>query len=732
MALPPYSSFGGGLAGALIKDRQKKKVAQSGKANAGQTWTYPEKSVAPAAPRAPGIDPANAEADSIISEMLAELGYARESARRQAEASAQAEVRRAQALAQALQQLGMPQLIQGIYQNSGQSLAGMAEGFSGDVRALADASAAEQGNILAGTGQEGAIRNQGANMGDVNYGLHGFIPARGLEQTGAAFAAQAALEPGFALQFGNMKAADVMSEFTKQILGKFADDEAMIRSKRPGLVADARERQSKLADAAKEEAYDLYEAGLISQRELGRRLKLKGWKKLPNTMKGEESDIDVQEVDGNLVAIDKRTGRVQVVYEGRQERDLKTIQLSDGRDVVIDMQTGNVVSTVGGPTPQSNQIRGSNSTGYTIFDAQGNVIGRVPGTKKPGKTEKPWEAAGFDTREQMWATARNLAKETQGKKRESGAPDPENPPMSASAAYDKLIAEGIPHNVAVTVLKRYYPKAKFPKADPGGAVNASYLTGYEPEQQQMILLALNLAANDSDLVKRALLSAMAVESNYRNLNYGDRDSQGVLQQRPSTGWGPPGNPRQDIEQFLRKARKYKNWKGTPGQLAQKIQVSAFPDRYDERMDEVDRILGLSAGVGASAGVGGNTRENIAVDNSWGGTKYIADQLSYLVRGSGLKVTSEKRDRKNTASGGVSDHWVGSKNAYAYDMSGSVSDMDKAARMLLLAFGIRWNGGSIVKNIQRGPYRIQILYRTDVGGNHYDHIHIGVRRVGDSA
>jgi hypothetical protein len=94
----------------------------------------------------------------------------------------------------------------------------------------------------------------------------------------------------------------------------------------------------------------------------------------------------------------------------------------------------------------------------------------------------------------------------------------------------------------------------------------------------------------------------------------------------------------------------------------------------------------------------------------------------------LTATSEKRSTKNTASGGVSDHWEGSTNAYAYDLSGSVANMDKAAKALMRQFGINWDGGEIVKNIYRNGYRIQILYRTHVGGNHYDHIHIGVRRA----
>jgi hypothetical protein len=52
-------------------------------------------------------------------------------------------------------------------------------------------------------------------MADVTYGAGGYIPARSLAETGAAFAGQAALEPGFALRFGQDKAGEVYSEGLK-------------------------------------------------------------------------------------------------------------------------------------------------------------------------------------------------------------------------------------------------------------------------------------------------------------------------------------------------------------------------------------------------------------------------------------------------------------------------------------------------------------------------------------
>lgn len=119
---------------------------------------------------------------------------------------------------------------------------------------------------------------------------------------------------------------------------------------------------------------------------------------------------------------------------------------------------------------------------------------------------------------------------------------------------------------------------------------------YTAHQRKMIALARSLSGGYSRRVQTALLEAMAVESNFRNLNYGDRDSQGVLQQRPSTGWGKPGNAAEDIRQFLTRAGELdRSFKGSSGQLAQAIQRSAFPARYGQRASEVASLLGGSSG-----------------------------------------------------------------------------------------------------------------------------------------
>jgi hypothetical protein len=122
--------------------------------------------------------------------------------------------------------------------------------------------------------------------------------------------------------------------------------------------------------------------------------------------------------------------------------------------------------------------------------------------------------------------------------------------------------------------------------------------------------------------------------------------------------------------------------------------------------------------------------SFAPGGGWGGSYALATTLADIGKGLGLKAVSEKRATKMTASGGVSDHWTGSKTSYAYDMSNGSAptpQMDKFATQAAAALGVpNWHGG--VLNVDKGGYRYQILYRTHVGGNHFNHVHVGVRKL----
>ncbi|MFW0783821.1 type VII secretion target [Gordonia sp. CPCC 206044] len=92
-----------------------------------------------------------------------------------------------------------------------------------------------------------------------------------------------------------------------------------------------------------------------------------------------------------------------------------------------------------------------------------------------------------------------------------------------------------------------------------------------------------------DEIKSALATGL-VESNLQNLDYGDRDSVGVFQQRNFEPWTSGGRNRMNVDQAA--TSYYEQLKGTsgaPGDRAQAVQRSAFPDRYNERMAEASSL-----------------------------------------------------------------------------------------------------------------------------------------------
>lgn len=83
-------------------------------------------------------------------------------------------------------------------------------------------------------------------------------------------------------------------------------------------------------------------------------------------------------------------------------------------------------------------------------------------------------------------------------------------------------------------------------------------------------------------VSVALATALQ-ESGLRNLNYGDRDSLGLFQQRPSQGWGRPEqvtDPVYAATAFYRRLREQPDWHQLEvTDAAQLVQRSAYPLAY---------------------------------------------------------------------------------------------------------------------------------------------------------
>ncbi len=109
-----------------------------------------------------------------------------------------------------------------------------------------------------------------------------------------------------------------------------------------------------------------------------------------------------------------------------------------------------------------------------------------------------------------------------------------------------------------------------------------------------------------DLPPRAATIALTTayqETGIRNLDYGDRDSVGLFQQRPSQGWGSEKqlmDPYYATNKFYNALVKVKNWaKRDITEVAQAVQRSAYPDAY--RDHEADARNVASALTGQSPG-----------------------------------------------------------------------------------------------------------------------------------
>ena len=90
------------------------------------------------------------------------------------------------------------------------------------------------------------------------------------------------------------------------------------------------------------------------------------------------------------------------------------------------------------------------------------------------------------------------------------------------------------------------------------------------------------------LPDRAVVIALATaqqESRLRNLDYGDRDSLGLFQQRPSQGWGTEAqvqDPGYAAGIFYDRLVQVPGWEtGRLTEVAQTVQRSGFPEAYQQ-------------------------------------------------------------------------------------------------------------------------------------------------------
>jgi cell wall-associated NlpC family hydrolase len=126
--------------------------------------------------------------------------------------------------------------------------------------------------------------------------------------------------------------------------------------------------------------------------------------------------------------------------------------------------------------------------------------------------------------------------------------------------------------------------------------------GYTGEQMSnaATIVAVGKSMNVPEQGWVVAIAAAMQESGLKNDDYGDRDSLGLFQERPSQGWGTPSqilNPTYAATVFYQHLLAVPGWKTmTIDQAAQAVERSAFPNAYAQHVPAALAVVGAVDGA----------------------------------------------------------------------------------------------------------------------------------------
>lgn len=138
-----------------------------------------------------------------------------------------------------------------------------------------------------------------------------------------------------------------------------------------------------------------------------------------------------------------------------------------------------------------------------------------------------------------------------------------------------------------------------------GAITAGKDTGYGTYATDQIANATTIYQVSQQLALPQYAAVIAIatalqESDLYNLDYGDRDSLGLFQQRPSQGWGTYTeimDPVYASTKFYEALVKVPNWQAIPlTEAAQAVQNSGFPNAYAAHQNSAEYLAASASGA----------------------------------------------------------------------------------------------------------------------------------------
>ena len=216
-------------------------------------------------------------------------------------------------------------------------------------------------------------------------------------------------------------------------------------------------------------------------------------------------------------------------------------------------------------------------------------------------------------------------------------------------------------------LQRIIAPAPAPGCQAGTGVQALTL---DTDQAEIAATIAGVAARH-ELPRRAVTIALAAalqESKLHNLGYGDRDSVGIFQQRPSQGWGPAvrlQDPVYATTKFFAALTRVHGYATMPvSKAAQDVQHSADGSAYAQWTDMAGQLAGYFTGLsphGVSCWYTPPTRANLA-----GAVQRMAQTFGPAGRNAVVvRITTVRSESKNTRSTAV----VHAKRSAAWTVAG---------------------------------------------------------------